>query len=430
MGLASAVLILVAMVGLGAASAFFSAIETALFSLQPRQIKSLGKALPEYAKTLDALFANPRRLLSMILLADTLANLPLCLLALYLLGAYEAINVPFWAAALLLFVLVVGVGDLAPKVFALRQPERVARPAIRAMHLLRPALDPVCAGLQALSERLADLLTPAGLRQPLQLTGEEFEAAVTAGAREGALAADESEMIQEIIKLGGKTAKACMTPRVEAFTLPDDLTNQDVIAKLRLERYRRVPVYGATPDDILGILDARKFLLAAAQGNPPPYNEALDPPSFVPESMRALELMRGFLSRRQGMAIVVDEYGGTEGIVTLADIIEEVVGDAVPTGGEDLYIEALDDHRLLVGGHARLDDISEHAGFELEARGLDTISGLIFNRLGYLPKAGETLQIEPLTLTVRQVSRKRIGEVLIEKPGGREAAASEGAADL
>lgn len=416
MGLA--VLILVAMAGLGVASAFFSAMETALFSLQPRQIKGLRKAIPHRAKTIDALFANPRRLLSMILLADTLANLPLCLLALYVLNARETVSLPFWAAALLLFALVVGVCDLAPKVYALRQPERVARPAVRTLHFLRPALDPLCAGLQALSERLANTLTPAALSQPLQLTGPEFEAAVAAGAREGALGAEEGEMIQEIIKLGAKTAKDCMTPRVEAFALPDDLTNAEAVARLRLERYRRVPVYGGTPDDILGILDARKFLLANAAGHAPPYSEMIDPPSFVSESMRALELMRGFLSRPQGMAIVVDEYGGTEGIVTLADLIEEVVGDAVPAGGEDLYIEPLDDHRLLVGGHARLDDISEHAGFELEAEGIDTISGLIFNRLGYLPKAGESLRIEPLTLTVRQVSRKRIGEVLIDKTAG------------
>ncbi len=416
MALASAALILVAMTGLGAASAFFSAMETAMFSLQPRQIKGLRNALPDGA--VDALFANPRRLLSMILLADTLANLPLCLLGLYVLSAYEAVDLPLWGAALLLFILVVGVCDLAPKVYALRQPERVARPAVRMMHFLRPALDPLCAGMQSLSEHMANALTPASLRQPLQLTGAEFEAAVAAGAKEGALGPDEGRMIQEIIKLGHKTAKACMTPRVEAFTLPDHLTNDEAVAKLRLERYRRVPVYGETPDDILGILDARKFLLAVAAGDAPPYSEALDPPSFVSESMRALDLMRGFLSRPQGMAIVVDEYGGTEGIVTLADLIEEVVGDAVPAGGEDLYIELLDDHRLLVGGHARLDDISEHLGFELQAEGLETISGLIFNRLGYLPKAGATLQIEPLTLTVRQVSRKRIGEVLIEKPAG------------
>lgn len=430
MAFAIAALILLAMAALGAASAFFSAMETALFSLQPRQIRSLRDALPARG-AVDALFANPRRLLGMILLADTLSNLPLCLLALYFLNGWQSIEFPFWAVALALFGLVVGVGDLFPKVYALRQPERVARPAVRALHFLRPALDPLCAGLQTVSERLADALTPAALRQPLRLTSVEFEAAVAAGAQEGALAADESEMIQEIIKLGGKTAKDCMTPRVEAFVLRDDLTNAQAIAQLKVERYRRVPVYGETPDDIVGILDVRKFLLAAARGGDgaPSYTETLDPPSFVSESMRALELMRSFLSRPQGMAIVVDEYGGTEGIVTLADIIEEVVGDAIPAGGEDLYIEALDERRLLVGGHARLDDISEHPGFELEAEGIGTISGLIFNQLGYLPKPGAVIQLPPLTLTVRQVSRKRIGEVLIERAAPEPATvAPEGAA--
>ena len=118
------------------------------------------------------------------------------------------------------------------------------------------------------------------------------------------------------------------------------------------------------------------------------------------------------------MAVIVDEYGGTEGIVTLADIIEEIVGDALPSGEEDLYIEALDDDRLLVGGHARLDDISEHPGFEMQAEGLDTINGLIFNRLGYLPKVGSVLKMPPgLRLTIRRVTRKTVDEVLIERRG-------------
>ena len=132
--------------------------------------------------------------------------------------------------------------------------------------------------------------------------------------------------------------------------------------------------------------------------------------------MSALDLLRSFLVRRQGMAIIVDEYGGTEGIVTLADIIEEVVGDALPSGEEDLYIELLDEHRLLVGGHARLDDISEYPGFALAAEGLDTISGLVFNRLGYLPPANSVLRLPPnLKLTIRRATRKIITEVLIEK---------------
>ena len=312
---------------------------------------------------------------------------------------------PFWPTALGLFGLVVGVCDLLPKVIALRLPVRVAKPAVETLHYLRPVLDPVCGGLQALSEFLTDRLTPRQVRTPLKMTEADFGALVAVGAEEGALQAAESEMIQEIIKLGDKTAKDCMTPRVEAFTITDDLPNAEAAARLRGERRHRVPVYGETPDDIVGILDTKKFLrLATADpARAPHYSELMDPPSFVSETMSALDLLRSFLVRRQGMAIIVDEYGGTEGIVTLADIIEEVVGDALPSGEEDLYIELLDEHRLLVGGHARLDDISEYPGFALAAEGLDTISGLVFNRLGYLPPANSVLRLPPnLKLTIRR----------------------------
>ena len=265
MPFADAAILLALMIVFGGASAFFSAAETALFSLQPRQLARLRAALPDGGARLDGLFANPRRLLNMILLADTLTNLPLCLLGLYYLyacsyGRGEGGIVPVWLTALLLFVLVVGVCDLLPKLFALRSPERVARPAVRVLTFLRPVLGPACVGLQAAGEWLADHLTPARVRQPLKLTEAEFGALVEVGAEEGAIHAAESEMIQEIVKLGDKTAKDCMTPRVEVFAVVDDLPNAEAIARLRAERRHRVPVYGETTDDIVGVLDVRRFL--------------------------------------------------------------------------------------------------------------------------------------------------------------------------
>ncbi|MEP6937423.1 MAG: transporter associated domain-containing protein, partial [Chthoniobacterales bacterium] len=135
----------------------------------------------------------------------------------------------------------------------------------------------------------------------------------------------------------------------------------------------------------------------------------------VPETMRAMDLLRGFLAHPQGLAIVVDEFGGTEGIITLSDIVEEIISDAVPLGDADLYIEPLNDGRFLVSGNARLDDLTEHLGFELEADGLDTIGGFVFNRLGYLPPSGTELEIPRLAITVRRAGRKRIEELLLEK---------------
>ena len=435
-------------VTLGALSAFFSAAETAFFSLQNTQIARLKELHPRCTDTLNRLLAEPRRLLSIILLADTLANVPLCLLSLYLLrhwpgGRAAEVGLPgirFWLAALALFLLIVVVCDLLPKVLALRNPIAIARPAAIVLGALRPVLDPLSAGLHRLGEWLADRLTPKSFSKPLDLTEDEFENIVQLGAESGALRATEGEMIQEIIKLGDKTAKDVMTPRVDAFTLPDALSNAEAAAKIRAAGRRLVPIYGETPDDIEGVLDAPRFFRAildagiavgddAALNALPHFSELVDPPSYVSETMRALDLLRAFLKHRRGLAIIVDEYGGIEGVVTLGDIVEEIIGDALPRGGdEDLYIEELADegdgdssvNKLLVNGNARLDDIAEHAGFETvlttTPEGIDTIGGLIFTRLGYLPKTGSEIHLpDGLVLTVRQATRRRIEEVLIEK---------------
>jgi len=195
---------------------------------------------------------------------------------------------------------------------------------------------------------------------------------------EGTLQETEGEIIQEIIKLGDKTAKDCMTPRVDTCAIPDDLANEEAIARFRQWRYRRVPVYADTPDQILGIVDVKQFLLDPSRH----YTETLNVPSYVPETMRAMNLLRRFLSAPQGLAVVVDEFGGTEGIITLADIVEEIISDAAPLGDAELYIESLDAGLLIVSGNARLDDLTEHLGFELTADGIDTIGGYVFTLVG------------------------------------------------
>ena len=392
-------------------SALFSAIETALFSIQPQHLERLKKRSESFGAALARIMENPRRLLSAILLADSLVNLPLILLCLWLLRTRAAATMPFWVAALLIFALIVFVCDLVPKLLALADCYRFSRLGVRVMQAIMPVVDPIARALQRISERLADAITPSSIQPIPFLSEDELETLVELSAEEGTLHASESEMIQEIIKLGDKTAKDCMTPRVDSFALPDDLTHDELIPKLRARRYRRVPIYGETPDDILGVLDVQQFLFDPAA----PYQERLAPPSYVSETMKAIDLLRSFLSHPQGIAFVVDEHGGFEGIVTLADIVEEIISDAVPVAERALYLETIGHGRLLANGSARLDDINEILHSHLEEDGIDTIGGLIFNRLGALPRPGTTLDIDDLRLTVRRTSRKRVEEVLIEQ---------------
>jgi putative hemolysin len=412
MTLAGLAILLVAIAVLIFCSGLFSGLETALFSLKPHQLRRLEEHHPSLTKFFQVFRENPRRVLNVLLLGDGLVKVPLVVLCLFLLWEGPlAARVPQWLAAIAIFAIVVLLCDLIPKLVALSAPYRLSTIGAFTLKASMPLLDRAGRALENISTFVVDLLTPLHLRTRTRLSDEELETLVEIGEEEGSLQEAEGEMIQEIIKLGDKTAKDCMTPRVDTFALPDDLTNEEAIARLKEKRHRRVPVYADTPDQIAGIIDVKMFLLNPAEH----YAEMLIAPSFVPETMRAIDLLKLFLTHAQGLAIVVDEFGGTEGIITMSDIVEEILSDAVPLGEASLYIEPLEKGKFLVSGNARLDDLSEHLGFELEAEGIDTIGGLVFNRLGYLPPTGTQLEIPRLAITVRRAGRKRIEELLLEK---------------
>src|SRR5580700_8663225 len=409
MSIPVAVLMCVVLAFLAVVSAFFSGMETALFSINGFQVRRWREREPLVAEQFEKLMLNSRSVLSVILLTDTLVNIPLIILALVFVNAIP-VPVPNWVKTLVIFGVIVFACDLLPKVLALADPYRFSKSAIRILAVLMPIAEPFSRSLQELAEQTADLFAKELPFPQDHLDDEELETLVELGVEEGELSVGEREMIQEIIKLGDKTVKDCMTPRVDAFTIPDTLSNEEVIELVRVKRHGRVPVYGDSPDEILGVLDVKRFLLDHEEH----YSEHLEAPSFVPETMRALDLLRAFLTHTQRLAIVLDEFGGTEGVVTFNDIVEEVIGEAVPRGDEVLYIEEISKGKWLASGSARLDDLGELTGVDLKREGLDTIGGLIFNQLGYLPKPGTTVDIPPLHLEIRQSSRKRVLEVAVE----------------
>jgi putative hemolysin len=393
-------------------SALFSGLETALFSLKRHQLRRLETNHARLTKFVQFFRENPRRVLNVLLLADGMVNVLLVVLCLFFVWESPlAGHIPQWMAALVIFAVVVLLCDLIPKLLALSAPYRLSAIGAFALQISMPLLDRIGHRLERVSVYVVDRLTSSRVRINPRLSDEELETLIEMSEEEGALYEGEAEIIQEIIKVGDKTAKDCMTPRVDTFMLPDDLTNEEVIARLKENRYRRVPVYAETPDQILGIIDVKLFLLDPSEH----YTEKLIPPSFVSETMGALELLKLFLTRPQGMGVVVDEFGGTEGIITMEDIVEEILRDVVPRDDVALYIEPLGDGRFLVSGNARLDDLSEYLGFRIDAEGIDTIGGFVFTRLGYLPPPGTKLEIPRLAITVRRAGRQRIEEILLEK---------------
>ncbi len=401
----------VAAIILGLASASFAAVETAIFSMSDHHRRRLRSKSPTRASEVDALFDRPEAAGNALMLAEALSTLPLIVILLHLQAVFGlGDNAPGWVVAIGVFGLVIILCDLLPKVIALTAPVRVSLAGAHMASGLVRGLNPACEWFESACERVVRILFSRGITTIPNLTDEELETLVEISRDEGTLSETESKIIREILRLEDKSAKHCMTPRVDAFFLNDDLTNDEASAVLRTKRLRRVPIRGQRIDDIEGILDARTFLLNPADH----YTTLLQAPSFVPESMPALELLRAFLNHRQHLAILLDEFGGVEGLVTLSDIIEELLGEEGPDPKSELYIEKLGASRLLAAGSARLDDIGEVLGTSFECEDIESIGGLVIDSLGYLPRPGVSLQIGEWRIHVRRATRKRIKEVLIE----------------
>jgi CBS domain containing-hemolysin-like protein len=397
---------------LAVASSALSAVETAIFSMTQERRRKLRIRDARRAAALERLMERPDDVANALVLANTLTNLPLLVLLLYLVSALGyADRLSGWGMLAVGFVVVVVLCDLAPKLAALAAPVRTTRLSLPLVENLVQMLRPVIKTLHRWSERIVALVSRRIAPLPY-LTDEEIETLLEVGQEEGTFGEVEGRILQELTKLADKPARHCMTPRVDAFTLPDDLTNEQAAQLVRRKRYRFVPVRGETPDDILGLLDVREFLLHPSASH---YTERLRPPSFVPESMKVLDLLRAFLGHRQHLAILLDEFGGIKGMVTLSDIVEELLGEEGPAGGSELYLEQLGGGRLLAAGNARLEDIAEHVGaLEGESKEIETIGGLVAEHFGSVPRPGESFLCDGWRITVRRATRKRVREVLIE----------------
>jgi len=403
----------------GAASAFFSAVETSIFSMSDHQRRRLQFENPARASRVQDLFDRPDAVGNALMLGEALCTLPLIVILLHLLSSLGFGNVvPEWVVGAVVFGGVIIFCDLLPKVIALTAPIRVSLAGAEMACMLVRLLSPACEWFENVCERVVGILFSRGIKPIPHLTDKELETLVEIGRDEGTLNQTESRIIREILRLEGKPAKHCMTPRVDAFFINDELSNEEAQQLVRTKRLRLVPVRGHRMDDIGGILDVREFLLHPGVH----YTERLQAPSFVPESMLALDLLRAFLNHRQHLAVLLDEFGGVEGIVTLSDIIEELLGEEGPDPKSELYIERLGPSRILAAGSARLDDIGEALEYAFEKTDIESIGGLVINELGVLPRPGAEVTIGGWRVTVRRATRKRIKEVLIEPATSRTTA--------
>jgi putative hemolysin len=408
-----AILITLLLLLLAAGSFFFAAAETAFFSLGPWRLRKLSQPGNRRAATVARLLAQPEDLLSAIVLGNTLSNAFVVIVGFF---AVMASGVPLWAALAALFAVLLLFCEVAPKALAVREPETWALRCALPLSVVVWFTGPLHRAGQRLILGVLARTTPAVIKPLMENTSDEVADLVQLAHQQGTLAEGEKEIILQILSLDRRTAADVMKPRAQMLMLPDDLDPAEFAAAARRSRHHRIPLYDESPDTVVAVLNTRIFLLNPETG----LDEALEFPSFVPASMNLLQLFEALQRQQRGMAIVLDEFGTTTGLVTLEDILEAVIGKIRGEGeAEGFVMEKLAPGRWRVNGAMRLDDFRREFPDLGEVAEVDTLGGLAVKLAEVVPAVGESFRFRGLTLTVQAADERRVRELLVEsKEGG------------
>ncbi len=419
----SAWLLVVLVVALIVASLAATA-ETALTSVSRVRLRARREQGDRRAALIERLHANPGGYLSTVLVLNTvalvLASSAATLLAQDHLGASTA----FWAS-LGLAVVVLLVCEIGPKAYALQHNEVVANLLAPPVAGATKALHPLVAVLTAASTLLTRILPGEGGRRTPFLTEEELKAVVAASTDEGVVEEEEREMIQGVLEMTDKTAREVMVPRVQVVALAADATLEEAVELVLDRGHSRIPVYNETIDNVVGILYAKDLLKVWRQDPRMEVATLARSATFVPEAKRLGDLLQEMQRAKVHMAVVVDEYGGTAGVVTIEDLLEEIVGPI-----RDEYdvlereeIQVISPTEALLSGSTSLDDVNGVLHLNLSGEDFDSIGGLVYSLLGRIPAAGDEVRAEGgVVLRVEGVERQAITSVRLLVDRDEEAA--------
>ncbi len=393
-------------------SALLNGAEAAYFSLGRLRLRRLADT-SEATDALTPLLTRPHDLLVTLLVGITLIDIGASSLAAFVAEQLFGRRWGLAVAIVAMFFLTTVFSEILPMTIALEHPGRFAAWASRPVTWLSVVLAPVRGLLTGLT--ILTLRAVGGERKEPLLTTEELRTLVDVSAREGVVDRDEREMIHKALELEDILVRAVMVPRPDMFCLELSTPPQQILESLRENLHSRVPVYAGKIDQIVGILYT-KDLLPYVQGLPLNFDlrAHLHPPYFVPESKRVHALLKELQAKRLHMAIVVDEYGGTSGIVTLEDILEELVGEIADEFDEvERLIQPVDAHTFRVSGKLPIDDLNAATGLALSSETYDTVGGWVLDLFGRIPNRGERVETPHATVTVERVERTRVVEVLV-----------------
>jgi CBS domain containing-hemolysin-like protein len=394
----------------------FTCSEAALFSLTPLHLHRMREDRFPFVDHIQRLLENPKRLLVTIIVCNEAANIAFSALATALFISLLGIDGQ-WIAIAVLTPLILIFCEAMPKTFGKMYPMRFSSYASPVVVFFMTLGYPLIWLMEKISAFFSSFFRDAQ-REERALTEDAFRSLVEAGHEEGVIEKTERDLIHRVFKLGDTEVSAIMTPRVDMFCLPVVMGIEDMKKEIIEQGYSRIPVHGTGGiDDVLGILYARDLLArAAGLGQAVRIESLLKKPFFVPPQRRADALLRDFQIRKVHMAIVVDEYGGVEGLVTMEDILESLFGDIYDERDtiEDLY-HRVDENTFLVSGMMPIGRFNELTGTAISEEDFDTVGGYVFHLFGRLPAKGEEISERGYAFLIEKMGKARILRVRVRK---------------
>jgi len=410
-------------------NALFVAAEFALVRVRRTRIEQLVEEGSRGARRVERLVSQPGRFLAVIQigvtfvgflsaafagvtivddLTRTLATIPLI--------APQAELIALLVVTSLVSLFTIVFGELVPKAIALAHAERLALIFAVPIDLIGRLLGPLVWLLTSVTSAITRVL---GISESTQerVTAEELMILIERGSEQGIIEAEEQQMIGAVLELGQQRVHEVMVPRIDIAALPVSATLDEAVATIVREGHSRIPIYEDSIDNVVGILYAKDLLPLLKGGRPLDVRKIVRSPLFVPESISVDDLLHQLQRRKVHIAIVLDEYGGTAGLVTIEDLIEEIVGEIQDEYDvEEPMVEAISEDEARIDGRASIDDLTTHFGIELDSADreqYDTVGGLVYHEIGGVPEVGDKVDVDGLTLTVESTDGRRVGKVLV-----------------
>jgi magnesium and cobalt exporter, CNNM family len=396
---------------LGAAAVYIGTIETAFSALMKLSLRLMaerggrGDRLGYYLDDPIQLFVPARLLLGIIF---SMATVLLAIVTGRWGVSLRAIGVLLVAVTGYMFLC----EHLLPMVIIRRDPERVLEVLLPPFDLVARLVRPISRGLVKLLAEDRPERSASPPEQNEEEQGEVAHAYLQAGEEQGVIERDERRLLQSIVDFGDTLVREVMTPRPDIVAIEDDATIDDLRALFREQEYSRLPVYKENLDNILGIVFVKDLIQIPATAGSDPISPLIRPATFVPETKRVPEMLKEFQRRQVQIAIVVDEYGGTAGLVTIEDLLEEIVGEI--RDEYDVETEAVIDEgngSYVFSAKVSFDEVRERLGVEVEPEGFETVGGYVLTRLGRVPAVAETFEVDGLQVEVLEADRRRIHKV-------------------